>query len=97
MRPALPQMRFIVGDRLSWEGAKPQFSAIFAEFKHLFFRKNAEHVPFGWIWNEAGAEMCLNGTFWRGDCVPDGLGEVEMEGIMVLEAKSHFFSDRSTE
>jgi len=27
-------------------GSKPQFSAIFVKFKHLFFRKIAEHVPF---------------------------------------------------
>jgi hypothetical protein len=74
MRPALPQTRFTVGDRLSKETSKPQFSAIFAEFKHLFFRKTAERVPFGWIRHKAGLEKCPNRPFWMADRLKYGLG-----------------------
>ena len=65
-------MRFTVEDCLSWEGAKPQFNAVFAEFKHLFFRKNAERAPFGWIRYKADSEKCANSTYWEAKLRRDG-------------------------
>jgi hypothetical protein len=59
-------------------------SVLFAKNDVNYFLKTAYCAPFGWIWYESGSEKCANRPFWMADLLPDGLGEVEMEGRAVL-------------
>jgi len=59
------------------KGLKPQFSAIFAEFEHIFFQKVADRVPFGWIRHNPCTEMTTDKTFLRAKSVARRLWETD--------------------
>jgi hypothetical protein len=58
---------------------RPAKWALFAKNQHYCFRKIAERAQFGWIRHKSCAEMTANSTYWKGDRLPDGLGEGKRE------------------